>query len=1553
MVVPATGASIGDIDLSQLIPTNQNLRNKPMNPQSVKCCRAIVMAAVLLFAPSALLAQSSYSNAVMSLNPAGYWPLQENVQVPPSDIETNYGSLGSIANGYYGCTNAQHGIPSPFTGDTCINFDGNSGGFLGVPTTDHRISLTAGQPFTIECWTYQTGTGAYYGLVSQTGPNNDSGLNGPNGGSGGTDAAGYSLNQDFAAYRGATPGAPNSPACFTFHVYNGNGLNGGAEVEVTNTGAGEWFDVTNANGGPGFTNCWVYYAAVYDGTNCWLYMYSTNLSAAYSGTNGTVYQVPITSAGGQAYFGAPTLLGSAAFEPDVWDPLQIGATRGLSGNEEHGYMAQVAIYTNALTSTQIANDYSAGTNGLGNYDATIIGNNPYMYWKMNAPAYVLPPTNTWPVANNYGSLAGVMSNDETTVVGANCGVYQPGTLPGVAGAPLAGFGPFTNACAFNGIRGAVDAGFNGLLDGTNATTSYTILGWFQGNPMDAGSRYQAPIGHYNSSWTVQIQNGTFMGYRPATGTATASIAPATYNINNGNWHMFAVVFNAASSQLSDYLDSGAVSTSVANSGSVNDTLHQDIFIGVTPNPSYQNPLVDTTFTSGAEYFAGRLAQMSFFTNALSLSQIEGLYYSAQGTNVIITQPISAAVNVGADFTNLVVGAGLVPFSYQWYTNGVAIAGATNASLILNAVSAANASPDYYVVLTNIYGAVTSSVASLTVYTVPAFTSELPQTYTNLFTLYPGVSPVFSVQTAGPQPITCQWFTNNVLDGADTATSLTLSNVVAAFTNVYCVADNSYGYSTSMVWSAQIAAMPTNSSGGLAPYPQVVMSLNPIGYWRLNEPDCCGGENGPNNFAVCHDYAGGNDGLYTNMSLGWPGYNPTTDPSDTSAQFGEVDENDDSVDSYAGSIAGINFSAPSNTSVAFTVTAWANGYVPTYDAGIVTLGWGGGGEQFDMDTGADPGHNFRFLMRDAGGNAHTINSAIAPANDTTWYYLVGVVDEITNHLVSFYINGSLVGTSAIGAGSGVLTATNAALGETSLMSIGSRMSAEVTNFNFQFYGNINDVAIFNYALSSNQVQQIFLTNGIPPSFTVVPAGGSVDSGANLVVPAAATGTPKLSYAWFDVGANKYISGQTNATLVVSNDTASDSYYLTVSNPYGSTNSSTIFIDVVSGIPSISGQPQNPFYGIAGETTTNLVSVFGSIPISYQWQYSNSVGWVNLSGYRFSGAQNNNLVISDTYPSDAGFYQLVITNVYGAVTSSPAQLIVIGVPLGFNTAGPGGSDLFWTANLASTYNNGVLTLTTSPPTSDGTASYFCQVPQYIGAFEASFTYEALYAGSQPMADGTTFCLQDDPRGASAVGLGGGDLAVAGSAPGNPPVSGNTIIPSVELELNIYPGNGVGGMGYAVATNGVIGQTTPPGSVVLTNIPVDVTIYYANGQMALTFSNEISGATYNSSVNVGDITKVLGTNTALVGFTGSYGGDYSIQTITNFSFVSLANAAIAPNGNNVVVSWPDSIAGYSLQQSASLASGNWVNVTNPVTVVNGQNEVIVPNSGAAMFYRLVLLQ
>ena len=83
---------------------------------------------------------------------------------------------------------------------------------------------------------------------------------------------------------------------------------------------------------------------------------------------------------------------------------------------------------------------------------------------------------------------------------------------------------------------------------------------------------------------------------------------------------------------------------------------------------------------------------------------------------ITQQPVSAAVQDESAFTNTVVASGSGALFYQWFTNNVPIGGATNSSLAFNPVTTADACTNYCVVVTNIYGAVTSSVVSLIVLT---------------------------------------------------------------------------------------------------------------------------------------------------------------------------------------------------------------------------------------------------------------------------------------------------------------------------------------------------------------------------------------------------------------------------------------------------------------------------------------------------------------------------------------------------------------------------------------------------------------------------------------------------------------------------------------------------------------------------------------------------------------------------------------------------------------------------------------------------------------------
>ena len=80
---------------------------------------------------------------------------------------------------------------------------------------------------------------------------------------------------------------------------------------------------------------------------------------------------------------------------------------------------------------------------------------------------------------------------------------------------------------------------------------------------------------------------------------------------------------------------------------------------------------------------------------------------------ITTQPVAQVANVGGNVTLSVTATGTAPLSYQWFKDGVAIPGATAATLALTNVQGSD-SGAYSVRITSSAGTVTSNAATLTV-----------------------------------------------------------------------------------------------------------------------------------------------------------------------------------------------------------------------------------------------------------------------------------------------------------------------------------------------------------------------------------------------------------------------------------------------------------------------------------------------------------------------------------------------------------------------------------------------------------------------------------------------------------------------------------------------------------------------------------------------------------------------------------------------------------------------------------------------------------------------
>src|ERR1017187_7337386 len=1114
-------------------------------------------AASLLLAGGTAGRSQTYSNAVVALNPVAYWPLNETTQPPfGAYIATNLGTAGAAANDFYqtwfqrysvGTSNLYyqtnaivHVAGAIGDGDTalsCTRSAAGSGQYVVFPRSTNGVAnsaLTLQPPFSVEFWVNPGGTTAAVMPIVNEGrmPVLD-----PRNGYTTANWDGFSIGQ----YGGNV----------FFATYNGSGG-----------------DSTKQELDVGITaGVWQHLVVTFDGTHqTWF----------KNGVQVATHTIPSSAvnAFGQLYM------------PDVTTPLLIGTGSDLSaangGSEYSGSIDEVAIYTNILDSTSIANHFAASTATAASYRTAVLANTPLIYVRLDEPAFnSYPNPSTYPVANNYGS-AGTAGN----------GVYQPGTAPRVAGPSYSGFGGASRAVAINGFSGGVDVG-GGLvpaaLNPTN-TQPLTFAAWFQGNPADAPARFQAIASHGNNSCRLVMDNvAGGARFNPGNNPELqfASLTDIVTNnavVNDGQWHFIAGVSDGTTASM--YIDGALVKTGTGVGSIAGST--EDFLLGGDPDN-----LIPVWNSGGTaiRYFDGRIAQVAFFTNALTGPQIQQLYSTAGVPPTIVTQPpASVGANSGQLVSIPITVKGATPLAYQWYrTNGTAVVGQTTAALTLNPVALANIG-SYYAKVTNSYGAATSSVVQLTVIGPPLVQQQSP-TDVRVFV---GTTPSLRVLAIGPAPISYQWTKDGSPISGATTSSYLPSTAATGSHNYGCTITNLYSTNAPSAFSTISVAVLTRPT---APYPVAVLNDHPVDYFRLDEsPDNAAGDNG----LPAYDYAGGLNASYTNAVIAQPGYDslfsPQTDPSETGATFG----NFANPNSFAGNVSSfLNFATTNGSSAAFSVETWLNGGLcQPLSAGIVTLGYGNGGEQFNLDTG-NTGSKYRFFVRNAAGTAALANGTNAP-NDNLWHHVVGVCDEANGH-VYLYVDGSQVASGIIATNSGLLPWTTP-------LSIGARQSGNGTGYDSQFAGNLDDVAIYNYALSPSQVQAHYTSAGVPPIIVQQPSDVTNNEGTTATMTVAAIGTAPLSYQWYDNFGQPIPSG-TSATLVLPNVQQSQAgyYYVTVANTYSPSPipSSSALLTVVGGPPLLDVDLQPPFYiGYANRQLTYTVGVHGTAPFTYVWTRNGS-------------------------------------------------------------------------------------------------------------------------------------------------------------------------------------------------------------------------------------------------------------------------------------------------------------------------------------------------------------
>lgn len=1115
----------------------------------------IIVGFLTLAAATAIRAQT-YSNTVMGLNPVGYWPLNETVQPPQplNLVAANLGSLGAAGNGYYGAWYQPSGntwyltnniaqtdaVTFPFDGSKAMLCQRLPGQYVIVPRNASNgvanTGITLNPPFAIEAWLQIGATNSALGdIISQGGTVNlntgGANTNNPYYGGLGTGWAGVELGQ-YQDY-------------LFLLCQSTNGQSKASELDTSGFNQFKGFHVGQ----------WVHVVAMFDGTTESIY------------TNGAfcVSKTVAANGAGIKYVSDPTT------------PLMIGSGSDVSasyGIAYQGGIDDVAIYTNVLSPTSIQNHFQTayGTNATfgANYPSAVLADHPALYYRLNDPQV---QTNagyasaTFPVANNYGS-AGAAGN----------GVYQPGTTPGAAGPAYAGFGANSRSVAINGWLGGVDVGNSNLPVSLNPTGAVpmTVVSWFKTGPADAPGRFQEILGHGDSSYRLALgQTAGENHFNPGPGPELqfanpADVATNGFAFNDGQWHMAAGVSDGTNEYL--YLD-GALAKASNNPAGLNIAGNAaDLLLGGDSQYTTANPFSANTIRN----FDGQIAQVAFWTNALSSAQIQTLFSAAGVLPYFWLQPVSQTNNAGVNITITAGVRGSSPLAFRWYQNGAPVAGQTNVNLSYTPAVPGNAGT-YYLVASNSAGSVTSAVINLVLFGPPIIEAQS----STQIQVFAGANPMLHVTAGGAQPLSYQWTLNgNPISGATSSNYL----VVNAQTS------GTYGCTVSnFVSTAPISPISlTVLSDPTAPYPQQVLADGPVAYFRLDEASG----------TTAYDYVGGNNGIYTNVTLGIPGYNSAatikSDPSETAAEFGDFPPGNN----YAGKVPPyLNFGTPNGGNAEFSVEAWFTEYI--YNGigdAIVALGYGNGGEQFVLDTGAGVSGALRFFVRNSAGTVSAANSTYVPANDGLWHHVVGVCDEASGNLY-LYMDGNLIASGSITPGSGLLSSTTP-------LSIGARQSGNNggTNYDYQFVGAIDDVSVYNYALTGAQVANHYFASGLAPFITQLQPTNqiSANQGGNVSVTVTAGGTMPFTYQWRDNN-NSVIAGATTATLNLTNLQTSQAgnYSVTVGNTYGS--SSTNFsLSIGSGPPviAVNLQPTN-LTAYAGTPETYSITVSGSSPFAYQW------------------------------------------------------------------------------------------------------------------------------------------------------------------------------------------------------------------------------------------------------------------------------------------------------------------------------------------------------------------
>ena len=413
------------------------------------------------------------------------------------------------------------------------------------------------------------------------------------------------------------------------------------------------------------------------------------------------------------------------------------------------------------------------------------------------------------------------------VLYAKNGTYQINSTlgePGVANPPFAGFPANDLAVEIWGTIGDswVSVPFGNLAGPDGQTLpNVTFTCWIY------------PLGSQNASLGLIFDRGNVCGGLDMSQGAGLGMLGYTWNNNNGDTYNFVSGLTPPQNQWS------LAAVTIAPDAAILYLLNSSGRSSATNAIPHFNGVMDGAWRIGndalddpARSFNGMMNAVAVFTNALSGAQLNALYdIAAFGTTNIApvvqvpTSAIAADVGGQVSIPALVVD-GPPPYAYQWYdvVNGVSglLPGATNSTLVLSNLVAAQGAYKYFVVVSNPYGAGTSPMATLDLLSGPPV---LTVNVSPAFSLAPAGAPLsFAVSATGTMPFSYQWAQDGAAISGATASSYSFNAL--AGTNTYDVTVT--GPAGHVVSSTAVVVGTTTAP------PVITFNGNGTG-WKLNQP----------------------------------------------------------------------------------------------------------------------------------------------------------------------------------------------------------------------------------------------------------------------------------------------------------------------------------------------------------------------------------------------------------------------------------------------------------------------------------------------------------------------------------------------------------------------------------------------------------------------------------------------------------------------------------------------------------------------------------------------